>query len=228
MTKKGDSQLRKKWERPNLANQQILSHWAFLTSPIRKWFWSSLTYTFWNWWGTCRLYWSHSLTPNSILMDFFLSYISFLDLYFTTSIVSQMLWNLKIPEKTISYTGCHPAVHGFGAGISIMCPPDCYGLWPLQCYLLTPPLWHYHTSKASQPAMAWVSSFVESIIQTTFIFQLSLCSYPRVDDFTCKMFALIKVACVDTTFRENELFLAVVFHGVICLGLILVSYGCLV
>lgn len=39
-------------------------------------------------------------------MYFFLSNLSFLDLCFTTSIVPQMLWNLKGPDKTISYTGC--------------------------------------------------------------------------------------------------------------------------
>nr|XP_023418412.1 olfactory receptor 2W1-like [Cavia porcellus] len=39
-------------------------------------------------------------------MYFFLSNLSFLDLCFTTSIVPHMLWNLKGPGKTISYTGC--------------------------------------------------------------------------------------------------------------------------
>ncbi|VTJ91020.1 Hypothetical predicted protein, partial [Marmota monax] len=39
-------------------------------------------------------------------MYFFLTNLSFLDLAFTTSIVPQLLWNLRGPAKTIASTGC--------------------------------------------------------------------------------------------------------------------------
>ncbi|XP_007957225.1 olfactory receptor 2G6-like, partial [Orycteropus afer afer] len=74
-------------------------------------------------------------------------------------------------------------------------------------------------------AMAWISGFVESTIQTILIFQLPLCSHHRLDDFVCEEPALIKIACVDKTFLENELSVASVLFVIIPLGLILVSYG---
>ena len=39
-------------------------------------------------------------------MYFFLTYLSFLDMCYTTSIVPQMLFNLGTSKKTISYMGC--------------------------------------------------------------------------------------------------------------------------
>lgn len=68
---------------------------------------------------------------------------------------------------------------------------------------------------------------MESTVQTILVFQLPLCSHHRVDDFMCEEPALIKIACVNTTFLENELSVASVLYLVIPLGLILVSCGCI-
>ncbi|XP_045672082.1 olfactory receptor 2H2-like [Ursus americanus] len=163
-------------------------------------------------------------------MYFFLSNLSFLDLCFTTSIVPQMLWNLKGPEKTISYTGCVIQLYvalGLGSTECILLTVMAYDRFnaicrPLHYGVIMHPklLWHL-------AAVAWISGFVESTVQTILIFQLPLCSHHRVDDFMCEEPALIKIACVNTTFLENELSVASVLYVVIPLGLILVSYGCI-
>ena len=46
----------KQWKEQMLALRQVSSYWAFLTSPTWRWFsfLSSLSYTFWHWWGTQR------------------------------------------------------------------------------------------------------------------------------------------------------------------------------
>ncbi|XP_047414646.1 olfactory receptor 2G3-like [Sciurus carolinensis] len=164
-------------------------------------------------------------------MYFFLSNLSFLDLCFTTSIVPQMLWNLKGPEKTISYTGCVIQLYialGLGSTECVLLTVMAYDRFNAICRPL-----HYgvimHPKLLQQlAAVAWTSGFVESTVQTTLVFQLSLCSHHRVDDFMCEEPALIKIACVDTTFLEYELSVATVLYVVIPLGLILVSYGCIV
>ncbi|KAG3288917.1 olfactory receptor 2G3 [Ictidomys tridecemlineatus] len=166
-----------------------------------------------------------------IPMYFFLSNLSFLDLCFTTSIVPQMLWNLKGPEKTISYTGCVIQLYialGLGSTECVLLTVMAYDRFNAICRPL-----HYgvimHPKLLQQlAAVAWTSGFVESTVQTTLVFQLPLCSHHRVDDFMCEEPALIKIACVDTTFLENELSIATVLYVVIPLGLILVSYGCIV
>ncbi|MBZ3869309.1 Olfactory receptor 2G6 [Sciurus carolinensis] len=164
-------------------------------------------------------------------MYFFLSNLSFLDLCFTTSIVPQMLWNLKGPEKTISYTGCVIQLYialGLGSTECVLLTVMAYDRFNAICRPL-----HYgvimHPKLLQQlAAVAWTSGFVESTVQTTLVFQMPLCSHHRVDDSMCEEPALIKIACVDTTFLEYELSVATVLYVVIPLGLILVSYGCIV
>ena len=164
-------------------------------------------------------------------MYFFLSNLSFLDLCFTTSIVPQMLWNLKGPDKTISYTGCVIQLYvalGLGSTECVLLTVMAYDRFNAICRPL-----HYavimHPKLLQQlAALAWISGFVESTVQTILVFQLPLCSHHMVDDFMCEEPALIKIACVNTTFLENELSIASVLYVVIPLGLILVSYGCIV
>ncbi|XP_006896366.1 PREDICTED: olfactory receptor 2H2-like [Elephantulus edwardii] len=164
-------------------------------------------------------------------MYFFLSNLSFLDLCFTTSIVPQMLWNLKGPEKTISFTACVIQVYfvsGLGSTECVLLTVMAYDRFnaicrPLRYGTIMNPKLLWQLS-----AVSWISGFVESTLQTTLVFQLSLCSHHRVDDFLCEEPALIKIACVDTTFLENELAIACGLYVVLPLGLILVSYGCIV
>ena len=164
-------------------------------------------------------------------MYFFLSNLSFLDLCFTTSVVPQMLWNLKGPDKTISYTGCVIQLYvalGLGSTECVLLTVMAYDRFNAICRPL-----HYavimHPKLLQQlAALAWISGFVESMVQTILVFQLPLCSHHMVDDFMCEEPALIKIACVNTTFLENELSIASVLYVVIPLGLILVSYGSIV
>ncbi|XP_015362916.1 olfactory receptor 2G3-like [Marmota marmota marmota] len=164
-------------------------------------------------------------------MYFFLSNLSFLDRCFTTSIVSQMLWNLNGPEKTISYTGCVIQLYialGLGSTECVLLTVMAYDRFNAICRPLHYGVIMYPKLLQQLAAVAWTSGFVESTVQTTLVFQLPLCSHHRVDDFMCEVPALIKIACVDTTFLENELSIATVLYVVIPLGLILVSYGCIV
>ncbi|XP_061002137.1 putative olfactory receptor 2B8 [Dama dama] len=164
-------------------------------------------------------------------MYFFLSNLSFLDLCFTTSVVPQMLWNLKGPDNTISYTGCVIQLYvslGLGSTECVLLTVMAFDRFSAICRPL-----HYgvimHPKLLRQlAALAWISGFVGSTVQTILVFQLPFCSHHMVDDFTCEEPALIKIACVNTTFLENELSIASVLYVVIPLGLILVSYGCIV
>ncbi|XP_027947616.1 olfactory receptor 2H2-like [Eumetopias jubatus] len=145
-------------------------------------------------------------------------------------IVPQTLWNLKGPEKTISPTGCVIQLYvalRLGSTEYILLAVMAYDRFnaicrPLHYGVIMHPKFLWHLS-----AVAWISGFVESTVQTILVFQLPLCSHHRVDDFMCEEPALIKIACVNTTFLENELSVASVLYLVIPLGLILVSCGCI-
>ncbi|XP_048205229.1 putative olfactory receptor 2B8 [Perognathus longimembris pacificus] len=164
-------------------------------------------------------------------MYFFLCNLSFLDLCFTTSIVPQMLWNLKGPEKTISYAGCVAQLYitlGLGSTECVLLTVMAYDRFNAICRPLHYGIIMHPKLLQLLAAVAWASGFVESTVQSSLVFQLQLCSHHRVDDFMCEEPALIKIACMDTTFLENELAIATVLYVVLPLGLILVSYGCIV
>ncbi|XP_026346260.1 olfactory receptor 2G3-like [Ursus arctos] len=163
-------------------------------------------------------------------MYFFLSNLSFLDLCFTTSIVPQMLWNLQGPVKSISYAGCVTQLYvalGLGSTECVLLTVMAYDRFNAICRPLHYGVIMHPKLLRHLAAMAWVSGFVGSMVQTILIFRLPLCSHHRVDDFMCEVPALIKIACVNTAFLEHELSVASVLYVVIPLGLILVSYGCI-
>ncbi|XP_054984970.1 olfactory receptor 2G3-like [Sorex araneus] len=164
-------------------------------------------------------------------MYFFLSNLSFLDLCFTTSIVPQMLWNLRGPKKTITYTGCVVQLYislGLGSTECVLLTVMAYDRFNAICRPLHYGVIMHPRLLQRLAAVAWISGFVESTVQTILVFQLPLCGHNRMDDFMCEEPALIKIACGNTAFLEHELSVASVLYVVTPLGLILVSYGCIV
>ncbi|XP_025715903.1 olfactory receptor 2G2-like isoform X1 [Callorhinus ursinus] len=160
-------------------------------------------------------------------MYFFLSHLSFLDLCFTSSIIPQLLVNLGGSDKSITYGGCVVqlyvslalgstecvllAVMSYDRYIAICCPLH-------YAFAMRPGLCH------SLASVAWLSGVATTLVQSTLTLQLPFCGHRQVDHFFCEVPVLIKLACVDTTFNQAELFVASVLFLVVPLSLILISY----
>lgn len=161
-------------------------------------------------------------------MYFFLSHLSFLDLCFTSSIVPQLLVNLGSSDKSITYGGCVVQLYVFlalGSTECVLLAVMSYDRYVAVCRPL-----HYafvmHPQVCSILAsMAWLSGVTTTLIQSTLTLQLPFCGNRKVDHFFCEVPVLIKLACVDTTFNQAELFVASVLFLVVPLSLILMSYG---
>ena len=161
-------------------------------------------------------------------MYFFLSHLSFLDLCFTSSIVPQLLVNLGSSDKSITYGGCVVQLYvslALGSTECVLLAVMSYDRYVAVCRPL-----HYafvmHPQVCSILAsMAWLSGVTTTLIQSTFTLQLPFCGNRKVDHFFCEVPVLIKLACVDTTFNQAELFVASVLFLVVPLSLILMSYG---
>ncbi|MBZ3882388.1 Olfactory receptor 2J3 [Sciurus carolinensis] len=167
---------------------------------------------------------SHLHTP----MYFFLSNLSFLDLFYTTSSIPQLLVNLWGPEKTISYVGCMIQLYFFLALASTECillvvmSYDRYVAVcrPLHYALLMHPQFCQLLAVAS-----WVSGFVNSALHSFFAFWLPLCGNRQVDHFFCEIPALLKLSCVDVHANELTLMVTTSIFVLVPLILILASYG---
>uniref|UniRef100_A0A2K6C785 Olfactory receptor family 2 subfamily B member 6 n=1 Tax=Macaca nemestrina TaxID=9545 RepID=A0A2K6C785_MACNE len=159
-------------------------------------------------------------------MYFFLINLSLLDLCYTTCTVPQMLVNLCIIRKVISYGGCVAQLFIFLA------------LGATECLLLAvrsldrfvaifQPL-HYSRLCLQLAAASWITGFGNSVWLSTLILQLPLCDPYVIDHFLCEVPALLKLSCVETTANEAELFLVSVLFHLIPLTLILISYAFIV
>ncbi|XP_020936658.1 putative olfactory receptor 2B8 [Sus scrofa] len=166
----------------------------------------------------------HLHTP----MYFFLSNLSFLDLCYTTSIVPQLLVNLSGSDKSISFGGCVVQLClalGLGGAECIL-----LGVMALDRYAAVCKPLHYtvimHPCLCALMACAsWITGFANSVLQTVLIFLLPLCGRNELDHFFCEVPPLLKIACVDTTVNESEIFFVSVIILLVPVALITFSYS---
>ncbi|XP_008051542.1 putative olfactory receptor 2B8 [Carlito syrichta] len=166
----------------------------------------------------------HLHTP----MYFFLSNLSFLDLCYTTSIVPQLLVNLRGVDKSISYGGCVVQLYislGLGSTECIL-----LGAMAFDRYAAVSRTLHYTVIMHPRlcvlmASVSWLIGFANSLLQTLLIFFLPLCGRNKLDHFFCEVPPLLKLACVDTAMNESEIFFVSVIILFAPVALILFSYG---
>ncbi|XP_022348439.1 putative olfactory receptor 2B8, partial [Enhydra lutris kenyoni] len=78
---------------------------------------------------------------------------------------------------------------------------------------------------ALMASASWFFGFANSSLQTSLIFIVPLCGRNKIDHFFCEIPPLLKLACVDTTVYESEMFFASVVILLIPVTLIIFSYG---
>ncbi|XP_058588560.1 putative olfactory receptor 2B8 [Neofelis nebulosa] len=165
----------------------------------------------------------HLQTP----MYFFLSNLSFLDLCYTTSTVPQLLVHLRGANKSISFGGCVAQLFvslGLGSTECILLGVMAFDRYAAVCRPL-----HYtvimHPRLCTLMASAsWFLGFANSSLHTVLTFLVPLCGRNKIDHFFCEVPPLLKLACVDTTVNESELFVSVIIL-LIPVALITFSYG---
>ncbi|XP_036759156.2 olfactory receptor 13C4-like [Manis pentadactyla] len=139
---------------------------------------------------------SHLHTP----MYFVLGNLSFLDICYTSSSVPLTLMSLISKKRIISFSGC--AVQMFFG----------FAMWSTEYLLLgmmvfdryvaicNPLRYSIIMSKMVYVLMAsvsWLSSGINSIVQTSLAMVLPFCGNNIISYFTCEILAVLKLACAD-------------------------------
>ncbi|XP_077015293.1 olfactory receptor 2G3-like [Tamandua tetradactyla] len=161
-------------------------------------------------------------------MYFFLTNLSFLDLCFTTSIAPQLLWNLKGPAKTITYTGCAIQLYvslSLGSTECVLLTIMAFDRYVAVCRPLSYTSVMHPSFCKGLAGIAWLSGVGNTLIQSTITLRLPRCGHRHLLHFFCEVPAMINLACVDIHANEVQLFVATLVLLLLPMTLILISYG---
>ncbi|XP_039373966.1 olfactory receptor 4S2-like [Mauremys reevesii] len=160
-------------------------------------------------------------------MYFFLSYLSFVDICYSSVTAPKMIADFLTEKKIISFIGCIAqlfGVHFFGCTEIFILTVMAYDRYIAICKPL-----HYTTIMTRRVcgqmvAASWVGGFVHSMVQTLITTHLPFCGPNEIDHYFCDVHPLLQLACTDTYVVG---IIVVANSGMIALGcflLLVISY----
>ncbi|XP_007956005.2 olfactory receptor 4S2-like [Orycteropus afer afer] len=134
-------------------------------------------------------------------MYFFLNYLSFVDLCYSSVIAPKMIVDLISKSKTICYVGCIlqlSALHFFGSSEVLLLVAMAYDRYVAICKPL-----HYMTimdrDRCNKIMLGiWAGAFLHTVIILCFVLQLPFCGPNVIDHYFCDVHPILKLACTDT------------------------------
>ncbi|XP_062937734.1 olfactory receptor 1L8-like [Cynocephalus volans] len=138
-------------------------------------------------------------------MYFFLSFLSFTDICFTTTIVPKMLVNFLSEKKTISYAGCLTQMYFlYALGNSDSC---LLAVMAFDRYVAICDPFHYVTTMSHHRCVLLVAfscsfSHLHSLLHTLLLNLLTFCDSNVIHHFLCDINPLLKLSCSSTFVNE--------------------------
>jgi olfactory receptor len=134
-------------------------------------------------------------------MYIFLSYLSLVEVCYSSTIVPKFITDLLVKIKTISLKGCLAQIffsHFVGAAKILLLMVMAYDHYVAICKSL-----HYMNIMNHQwchmlVAGSWLGGFFHSIIQVLITIPLPFCGPNVIDHYFCDLHPLFKLACTDT------------------------------
>nr|XP_014695554.2 olfactory receptor 13F1 [Equus asinus] len=135
-------------------------------------------------------------------MYFFLSNLSFLDIWYTSSALAPMLANFVSGKNTISFSGCAAQMYfslAMGSSECVLLSMMAYDRYVAICNPLRYPIIMNKRVCVQIAAVSWVTGCLTAFMETVSVLQLPLCGNSIIDHFACEILAVLKLACVDTS-----------------------------
>ncbi|EGW06484.1 Olfactory receptor 5AN1 [Cricetulus griseus] len=166
---------------------------------------------------------SHLHTP----MYFFLSNLSFIDLWYITSTVPKMLSNFFWEKQTISFGGCIVQYFVFSTmGLSESClmTAMAYDRYAAICNPLLYSSIMSPTLCARMVMGSYTAGLLGSLSQICALLKLHFCGPNVIRHFFCDMPQLLNLSCTDTFFAQILLAILTMFFGLTNALTIMISY----
>ncbi|XP_066445795.1 olfactory receptor 5B12-like [Eleutherodactylus coqui] len=138
-------------------------------------------------------------------MYFFLSYLSLVDLFYSTIITPRMLSDLISLRRAISFNGCAIQFFFFAAlaGTEIFILSNMsYDRYVAICHPLRYVSIMTKRKCTCLVLLAFFIGFLQSSLQTNCVFRLQFCQSNLIDHFYCDVPPLLKLSCSDTKYCD--------------------------
>ncbi|XP_004645812.2 olfactory receptor 5M3 [Octodon degus] len=160
-------------------------------------------------------------------MYFFLSHLSFVDVWFSSNVTPKMLENLLSETKTISYAGCLVQCFFFIALVHVEIFILAVMAFDRYMAIGNPLLYGSKMSRAvciRLISFPYVYGFLTSLAATLWTYGLYFCGKVEINHFYCADPPLIKMACAGTTVKEYTMRALAGLNFSYSLLVIIVSY----
>ncbi|XP_045871751.1 olfactory receptor 5M3-like [Meles meles] len=160
-------------------------------------------------------------------MYFFLSHLSFVDVWFSSNVTPKMLENLLSETKTISYAGCLVQCFFFIALVHVEVFILAVMAFDRYMAIGKPLLYGSKMSRAvcmRLISFPYVYGFLTSLAATLWTYGLSFCGNIEINHFYCADPPLIKMACAGTLVKEYTMTILGGINVTYSLTVVTISY----
>ncbi|XP_044127320.1 olfactory receptor 2G3-like [Bufo gargarizans] len=178
--------------------------------------------------GNCLLLITVRISPTlHTPMYFFLSNLSFIDIFFSSTVVPVILINTLSTDKSISVGGCVFQMFFslvLGAAECVLLAVMAYDRFVAICRPL-----HYSSIMNMRfciilALIPWMIGFINSFIQVSITWRLPFCRTHHVNHFFCEVPPFIRLSCRDPWLNEIAMYVAAGIIVLCCCLLTLISY----
>ncbi|XP_066445820.1 olfactory receptor 5AP2-like [Eleutherodactylus coqui] len=173
----------------------------------------------------------HCTTSLHSPMYYFLSYLSIVDLCYSSVVTPKILFNLFSKVKSISFNGCALQLFFFAALAvteALLLSSMSYDRYVAICHPL-----HYFSIMTSSRCLNLILlassiGFLQSTVQTSCIFHLRFCGPNLLNHFYCDIPPLLRLSCSSTLLCDLVTVFFTCSCGIGSMVMVLVSYSLII